>query len=75
MSAESHGRCAHCNVIWKWRATKHAPKVTKGEAFCETCGGELDRTAAGLAKHITIKDGTPIRGAVAAVLRAKRSHR
>jgi hypothetical protein len=35
MASESHGRCTHCNVIWRWRSTKDTPKVTKGEAFCE----------------------------------------
>ncbi len=70
--AETHGRCSHCDIIWRWRSTKHTPRVTKGEAFCEVCGCELSRTAARLAKHVLVRVGIPIGPARAAGLRAIR---
>lgn len=73
MATQSHGRCTTCNVIWCWPSTKHTPRVTKGEAFCEVCGAELERTAAGLAKNIPVKTGVPVRARAAAALQAKRA--
>jgi len=65
MPANCHGRCRTCDVIWCWPGGKHALRVTKGEAFCQVCGQELDRTAARLAKSIPIRDGQPV-GSIAA---------
>ncbi len=75
----THGRCNTCKKILAWTDAerrglrgKRPMRVSKGEAFCPTCGSELARTAAALTTKIPVVRETPIRSHDAERIRAKR---
>ena len=61
----THGRCRSCGVVWRWPART----IRVADAHCESCGRQLDRTAAALVTSAPILDGHPLYAGAAAELR------
>lgn len=55
MKRHTHGRCRPCGAIFQWQG-----RPLLRDALCPRCRQPLDRTAAGIARHIPIVEEHPV---------------